>query len=113
MPKNVRICPKCRSAKVRHLSNVSGWLAPGMYECLECGHNGRFFVLVDLDELKRMKAEKEKLLFEAKDFTSITIPYQEKDLERKIFPGPRLCLLTCYWKTEINGNGNQSNFGKI
>lgn len=60
MPKTVRLCPKCRLAKLHLLTNVSGWLAPQKFECKECGYHGSFFVEVDIDELKKMKEEKEK-----------------------------------------------------
>ncbi len=53
MPKSVKICPKCRSAKVHLLTNVSGWLAPQKFICMECGHSGPFFIDVDLEDLKK------------------------------------------------------------
>ena len=58
MPKNVRLCPKCRSHRVRYLTNVAGWLGPRKFICDECGHMGPFFIEVDLDELKRQREEK-------------------------------------------------------
>jgi len=42
---NIRICPKCKKPKLKSGLNVSGWLAPNMVECTNCGYTarGRFF----------------------------------------------------------------------
>ncbi|TFG16464.1 MAG: hypothetical protein EU533_09020 [Promethearchaeota archaeon] len=47
----IRICPKCKEPKLKNMMNVSGWLAPPMFECLNCGYVGSFFLEVDLDNL--------------------------------------------------------------
>ena len=43
----VKICPKCREPKLKLMMNVSGWLAPPLYECLNCGYVGALFLEVD------------------------------------------------------------------
>jgi len=48
----IRICPKCKEATLRNAVNISGWLAPDMYECTTCGYNGRFYVEVDSSDYK-------------------------------------------------------------
>ena len=57
---NIRICPKCMEPKLKPAVNVSGWLAPDMYECTACGYIGRFYVEVDSEnfELDKESAEK-------------------------------------------------------
>ncbi len=55
----IRICPKCKESTLRNAINVSGWLAPDMYECTTCGYTGRFYVEVDSDDYE---LEKEKNL---------------------------------------------------
>ncbi len=46
----IRICPKCKEATLRNAVNVSGWLAPDMFECTTCGYTGRFYVEVDSND---------------------------------------------------------------
>jgi len=48
----IRICPKCRKAKLKNATNVSGWLAPDMYECTECNYIGYLYLEVDSEDLK-------------------------------------------------------------
>jgi len=43
----IRICPKCRKPKLREATNIGGWLAPDMFECLECGYVGSFYIEID------------------------------------------------------------------
>ena len=54
----IRICPKCKEATLKNAVNVSGWLAPDMFECTTCGYTGRFYVEVDSNdfELDKEKA---------------------------------------------------------
>ena len=47
----VRICPKCREPKLKLMMNVSGWLAPPLYECLNCGYVGALFLEVDSENI--------------------------------------------------------------
>ena len=49
---NIRICPKCKEPKLKSAVNVSGWLAPDMYECTSCGYMGRFYIEVDSEDYK-------------------------------------------------------------
>ncbi|MBN1800193.1 MAG: hypothetical protein JW891_01725 [Candidatus Lokiarchaeota archaeon] len=43
----IRLCPKCMKPTLKAATNVSGWLAPDMYECRECKYIGKFHVIVD------------------------------------------------------------------
>jgi hypothetical protein len=47
---NIRICPKCMKPKLKPATNVSGWLAPDMYECSNCGYLGYFFIEIDSED---------------------------------------------------------------
>ncbi|MHA2182104.1 MAG: hypothetical protein ACXAAH_11855 [Promethearchaeota archaeon] len=49
---NIRICPKCKEPKLRNAVNVSGWLAPNMYECSKCGYLGHFFLEIDPEDFE-------------------------------------------------------------
>jgi hypothetical protein len=40
--------------------NVSGWLAPEMYECTECGYIGSLFLEIDPEDYKLEKSEDKK-----------------------------------------------------
>jgi len=46
----IRICPRCKLPKLRPAVNVSGWLAPDMFECSECEYVGRFFIEIDPED---------------------------------------------------------------
>jgi len=50
MPK-IRICPKCKEPKLKNMMNVSGWLAPPMFECLKCGYVGSVFLEIDPENI--------------------------------------------------------------
>ncbi|MFX1502803.1 MAG: hypothetical protein ACFFDH_17715 [Promethearchaeota archaeon] len=60
----IRICPKCMEPKLRSAVNVSGWLAPDMYECVNCGYLGRFYIEIDSEDYKLDKDFK----FDSEDF---------------------------------------------
>ena len=47
----IRICPKCKEPKLKNMMNVSGWLAPSMFECVNCGYVGSVFLEIDPDEI--------------------------------------------------------------
>ncbi|MEX2681109.1 MAG: hypothetical protein Q6373_005885 [Candidatus Sigynarchaeota archaeon] len=56
MPKKkreIQLCPKCKQPTLRHAMNVSGWLDSPSYTCTDpkCGYIGRFFIMVNPDEL--------------------------------------------------------------
>ena len=53
----VRICPKCKEAKLKNAVNVSGWLGADLYECTGCGYSGRFYIEIDLEDLKSDQEE--------------------------------------------------------
>ncbi|MHA2006038.1 MAG: hypothetical protein ACXABO_00890 [Promethearchaeota archaeon] len=56
---NIRICPKCKEPKLRNAVNVSGWLAPDMFECSNCGYLGHFYIEVDSDDYKLDQIDQE------------------------------------------------------
>jgi hypothetical protein len=51
---NIRICPKCKKPTLKTAINVSGGLAPNLYECKDkkCGYIGGFFIEVDSEDYK-------------------------------------------------------------
>jgi len=46
--------------------NVSGWLAPDMYECTACGYIGRFYIEVDSEDFQ-LDEEENSLNLEEND----------------------------------------------
>lgn len=48
----IRICPRCKQPKLRPATNVSGWLAPDMFECSACKYIGRFYIEIDPEDYK-------------------------------------------------------------
>ena len=48
----IGLCPKCKKSTLRPALNISGWLAPDMFECKECGYRGRFHIIVDSEDYK-------------------------------------------------------------
>jgi len=48
----IRLCPKCKKPTLRPALNISGWLAPDMFECKECNYTGRFHIIVDSEDYK-------------------------------------------------------------
>lgn len=48
----IKICPKCKKPKLKNATNVSGWLAPDMYECTACDYIGYLYLEVDPEDLK-------------------------------------------------------------
>jgi hypothetical protein len=49
---NIRICPKCKEPKLKSAMNVSGWLAPNMFECTNCGYLGYFHIEIDSEDFQ-------------------------------------------------------------
>ena len=49
---NIRICPKCKKPTLKPAMNVSGWLAPDLFECKDkdCNYIGRFYIEVDSED---------------------------------------------------------------
>ena len=56
---NIRICPKCKKPTLRTAMNVSGGIAPNLYECRDkkCGYIGGFYVEVDTEDYQLDKDE--------------------------------------------------------
>ncbi|MCK4285034.1 MAG: hypothetical protein KAX18_02475 [Candidatus Lokiarchaeota archaeon] len=48
----IRICPKCKEPKLKSAMNVSGWLAPNMFECTNCGYLGYFHIEIDSEDFQ-------------------------------------------------------------
>jgi RNase P subunit RPR2 len=48
--KLLRICPKCKKPTLKPAYNVSGWLAPDMFRCQECGYIGNFYIEIEEEE---------------------------------------------------------------
>ncbi len=49
----IRLCPKCKNATLKSAVNVSGWLAPRMFECTSCDYIGSLFIEIDPKEIKK------------------------------------------------------------
>ena len=49
----IRICPKCRKPTLKNAVNVSGWLAPNLFECTSCNYIGSLFLEIDPKDLKK------------------------------------------------------------
>ncbi|MHA1233090.1 MAG: hypothetical protein ACTSPQ_20890 [Candidatus Helarchaeota archaeon] len=58
--RKIRICPKCGKAKLKSAINVSGWLAPDMYECTECGYVGYIYLEIDPEDLEKDENNEKK-----------------------------------------------------
>ncbi|TFG04136.1 MAG: hypothetical protein EU539_11425 [Promethearchaeota archaeon] len=58
----IRLCPKCKKPTLRNATNVSGWLAPDMFECSDekCGYVGHIYLEVDTDDIKGDAKEEPK-----------------------------------------------------
>ncbi|MFX1405736.1 MAG: hypothetical protein ACFFC9_12700 [Promethearchaeota archaeon] len=54
----IRICPKCKEPKLKQAFNISGWLAPDMYECTACGYIGHIFIELDSDDQIEEESER-------------------------------------------------------
>jgi len=48
----IMLCPKCKKPTLRNATNVSGWLAPDLYECnnQDCNYIGRVYIEVDSND---------------------------------------------------------------
>lgn len=56
----IKLCPKCRKSKLRNATNVSGWLAPDMYECTECKYIGYLYLEVDSNDFEASDEQETK-----------------------------------------------------
>ncbi|NHJ22046.1 MAG: hypothetical protein EAX91_13950 [Candidatus Lokiarchaeota archaeon] len=48
----IKICPKCKKPTLKNAVNVSGWLAPNMFECTSCKYIGPLFLEIDPKDLE-------------------------------------------------------------
>ena len=55
----IRICPRCRKATLKNAVNVSGWLAPNMFECTSCRYIGPLYLDIDPEDFKDENASSE------------------------------------------------------
>jgi hypothetical protein len=46
----IRLCPKCKKPTLKNAVNVSGWLAPDMFECTSCKYIGPLFLEIDSND---------------------------------------------------------------
>ncbi|MHA1687916.1 MAG: TFIIB-type zinc ribbon-containing protein [Promethearchaeota archaeon] len=58
--KKIKICPKCKSPRIKPAMNVSGWLAPDLYECRDCNYVGSLYLEMDLEEYEQMKKKEQE-----------------------------------------------------
>jgi hypothetical protein len=59
----IKLCPKCKKPSLKSAVNVSGWLAPDLYECTNCTYIGPLFIEIkpeDLEKLKDIDFDKEE-----------------------------------------------------
>ncbi|MHA1294796.1 MAG: hypothetical protein ACTSQJ_19325 [Promethearchaeota archaeon] len=56
----IRLCPKCKEPKLKSATNVSGWLAPDLYECTNCKYIGAFYLEIDSKDYENKKKNLEK-----------------------------------------------------
>ncbi|MHA1716075.1 MAG: hypothetical protein ACTSVI_04705 [Promethearchaeota archaeon] len=52
--KRIVLCPSCKKPTLKPATNVSGWLDATLYRCTNpsCNYVGRFYIEVDIDEIK-------------------------------------------------------------
>jgi hypothetical protein len=48
-PKSFKVCPRCRSSKIKFSSNLDLWLTPKQYLCKNCGYIGP--IILELEKL--------------------------------------------------------------
>ncbi len=50
----IRICPKCKNTTLKSAVNISGWLAPRLFECTttSCNYIGPLFIEIDPEDFK-------------------------------------------------------------
>jgi len=51
----LKLCPNCKEPRLKNAMNVSGWLAPDLYECTNCKYTGALYIQVTPEEFKRLK----------------------------------------------------------
>jgi len=45
--RDLSVCPKCGSARIRNSSWMNGWILPDQYTCDDCGYTG--YILLELE----------------------------------------------------------------
>ena len=50
----MKICPKCRSPKIKDVNKISGWTPP-IYRCENCGYQGPMILEIDEEEFKKLR----------------------------------------------------------
>ncbi len=53
----IKLCPKCRSSKLRLSSSFDIWLTPEQYVCENCGYKGPIILEVEEEEETSHKTE--------------------------------------------------------
>ena len=48
----IRICPRCKKPTLKNAMNVSGWLAPNIFECTSCDYIGALYIEIDPKDLE-------------------------------------------------------------
>ncbi|MFX1487634.1 MAG: hypothetical protein ACFFBI_00680 [Promethearchaeota archaeon] len=58
----IRICPKCKKPTLKMAMNVSGWLAPDLFECRDkkCGYVGQFYIEIDSEDFELEQEDNEE-----------------------------------------------------
>ncbi len=56
----IKICPKCKKPTLKNALNVSGWLAPDLYECTNCKYIGSLFLEIDPKDLEEKNISSEE-----------------------------------------------------
>jgi predicted RNA-binding Zn-ribbon protein involved in translation (DUF1610 family) len=53
--KTIKLCPKCRSSKLKLSSSFDVWLTPEQYVCENCGYKGP--IILEVEEENFHKTE--------------------------------------------------------
>ncbi len=48
----IKICPKCKKSTLKNAVNVSGWLAPNIFECTSCDYIGALYIEINPKDLE-------------------------------------------------------------
>ncbi|MHA1683213.1 MAG: hypothetical protein ACTSUE_19905 [Promethearchaeota archaeon] len=57
--REIRLCPKCKKPTLKLATNISGWMAPAIYECADpvCGYSGSVTLIIDPEEVRMVAGE--------------------------------------------------------
>jgi len=53
---SIKVCPRCRSKKIRLSSSFDSWLTPAIYVCENCGYEGTVIMELEKKESKNRGA---------------------------------------------------------